>query len=217
MLATIGGIGATATLLIAASHNTGLTLSLDLGSAKSLWEIVTAGVFWATAFNWIFEKWLWRLSLLRVWLIKVPDLSGRWEGTSESGFFKEKERGEKIPISACIDHRFDRIIYTQKSITDSIGNAVDLSTDENGFYSLTVAYYNIPQPAADHAPGQLTDHSREHNGCSRMVLWRPPKERKATQKWTLKGSYWTDKLRSLDHEDRGTTGKLELHWKTKEC
>ena len=216
MLATVGGVGSTVALLIAAGHATGFTLSPDLKSAKSLWEIVTAGVFWATAFNWLFEKWLWRLNILREWLIKVPDLSGTWEGISESRFFKDQGGFQRIGMSAYIEHNFDRIIYTQIGESNSTALAADLSTDENGLWTLTVVYYNHPQPSAAAAAGTITVSAniREHYGCERMLLSRPPKSKAATPAWTLCGNYWTNKSRFLDHEDRGTTGLLELHWKS---
>ena len=216
MLAIIGGIGATVALLIAASRNNGFTLSLDPTGVKSLWEVVTAGVFWATIFNWLFEKWLWRLSILQGWLIKVPELSGDWEGTSESRFFKDKNGAfQSITVSAHIEHRFDRIIYTQKGLALSTALVADLSTDENGACTLTVVYYNHPQPAGINGSvsESLATNIREHYGCARMVLNRPPKERTAIQAWTLRGNYWTSKSRFLDHEDRGTTGVIELHRK----
>jgi len=219
MLATVGGIGATVALLIAASHTSsdhqGLALSLDYAGAKNLWEIATAGVFWAAIFNWLFETWIWRLSLLQGWLIKVPSLSGVWTGTSESRFFKDRNgKYQNIQIEANIDHRFDRIIYTLASLGTTTALAVDLSTDENGFCTLTVVYHNLPQTrrAAEGAPQDLADNVREHYGCARMTLSRPPKERKATRSWTLQGTYWTDKSRFQDYEDRGTTGMLDLRW-----
>ncbi len=216
MLATIGGIGAAIALLVAASHHGGLNLSFDVRTVKTLWAIVTAGVFWAVLFNWLFEKWIWRLNILQGWLVKLPDLSGDWEGISESRFFKD-ENGAflVIPMAAQIEHRFDRIIYTQKGLSDTFALAADLSTDENGVFTLTVVYYNPPAPGEGRngLSKVLTDNIREHFGCARMNLTRPRKERGATQAWALNGAYWTNKSRFLEREDRGTTGIIELHWK----
>src|ERR1700733_2428689 len=130
MLATVGGIGATVALLIAASHtsadHSGFVLSLDYTGATNLWKIVTAGVFWATIFNWLFETWIWRFSFLQGWLVKVPDLSGVWIGTSESRFFKDKDGNyQAINLEAKIDHRFEKIIYTQAGLSKSTALAVD--------------------------------------------------------------------------------------------
>jgi hypothetical protein len=219
MLATVGGIGATVALLIAASHtsgdNQGFALSLDYTGATKLWEIATAGVFWAAIFNWLFETWIWRLCFLQGWLVKVPDLSGVWTGTSESRFFKDKDGNyQTISIEASIDHRFDRIIYTQAGLGKNAALAVDLSTDENGFCTLTVVYHNLPQTrkAAADASEDLAENVREHYGCACLTLSRPPKQRTVSAQWALNGAYWTDKARSKQDEDRGTTGVLDLHW-----
>lgn len=219
MLATVGGVGATLALLIAASHTSnghqGLTLSLNYAGAKSVWEIATAGVFWAAIFNWLFETWIWRVGFLQGWLIKVPNLSGVWIGTSESRFFKDENgKYESIDIQAIIDHRFGRIIYTQTSLSITIALAADLSTNENGVCTLTVVYHNLPQTrtAAEDTSEELAENVREHFGCARMTLNRPPKQRKATKSWRLQGSYWTNKSRFHNSEDCGTTGVLDLRW-----
>ena len=218
MLATIGGIGAVVTLLVA-SHVTGrtfeLTIAPDFEGLKKLWVFATAGVFWAAIFNWLFEKWIWRISLLQGWLTKVPDLSGIWKGRSESRFFKDKN-GQycAIDLEATIDHRFDRIIYTQSAKSHTIALAADLSTDENGFCRLTVTYENLAQPTALRQGGvaECDANTRPHFGCALMTLHRLPKGNKKTAAWTLQGFYWTDKARVAGSDDRGTTGVMELHW-----
>jgi hypothetical protein len=227
MLATVGGIGATAALLIAASHTSadrnGFALSLSYVMAKKLWEIATAGVVWAGIFNWLFEKWIWRFSLLQGWLVKIPDLSGVWQGISESRYFKNRDGSfQAIPIEVTIDHRFDRIIYTQKNMhnakeggTTSKAVVVDLSTDENDVCTLAVIYRNLPRPRdiSNDAPESYSANTRPHDGCMLTTLDRPVKERNVTVQWTLSGEYWTNKSRCQDHQDPGTTGVLNLRWR----
>jgi len=232
MLAVVGGIGATVALLIAASHNSSahreFALSLNYTGAKIIWEIATAGVFCAAVFNCMFVIWIWRLSPLQGWLIKVPVLSGVWAGTCESGFFKDENgRYRKIEIEATIDHRFDQIIYRESDhrfdkivyrepgLSEATAFAVDFRADENGEFILTIIYHNVPQShdAAEYDPKAAGYNIRKHDGCARMTLARPPRQRQATSFWTLHGNYWTNKSRFEDHEDRGTTGLMELHWK----
>jgi hypothetical protein len=206
MLATTGGISAVIALLAAAHHNNGYNLSLDFSGIKSFWGIVTAGVLWAGIFNWLFEKWVWRFGFLQGWLIKVPDLSGIWVGVSESHYFKTNDGSfERIDIEVNIAHQFDRIVYTQQGDAKIVALTTDLSKDESGFCELTVVYYNPPQIAN-------SPNTREHYGCVRLRLYKPPKERTTSGSWQLKGEYWTSKSRFPDREDRGTTGIQELSW-----
>ena len=218
MLATVGGIGAIAAILVLAGQKGLPPLSLDERTVKLLWGLATAGVFWATVFNWLFEKWIWRLSILQGWLVKVPDLSGTWKGTSESRYFKNSNGAfQKIEISVRIDHRFDRIVYTQQGVTTSRAFVADLSVDGNGFYTLVVAYENPLQPnAMEHvaANAEFADNVRDHCGCARMILKRPPEQRAVTRNWELSGHYWTNKRRSPNSDDRGTWGVLELWWQS---
>jgi hypothetical protein len=145
----------------------------------------------------------------------VPDLSGVWIGTSESRFFKDKDGNyQAINLEAKIDHRFEKIIYTQAGLSKSTALAVDLRTDENGFWTLTVVYENLPQTkkSGEGASEELAENVSEHHGCAIMMLSRPHKERSISAQWTLNGAYWTDKLRPKHSGDRGTTGVLDLRW-----
>jgi hypothetical protein len=216
MLATVGGIGSTAAVLIAAGNTSGgFHLSPDFKGATKLWEIATAGVFWAVIFNWLFENYIWRLGFLQGWLVKVPDLSGVWTGTSESRIFKEKDgKYQTIPMEARIDHRFERIVYKQQGLGTSLAHTVDLSVDENGFWKLTIVYHNLAQTrkAAGDAPEELTENVREHDGCAIMTLNRPDNQRTISKEWKLSGPYWTNKSRSTQGGDLGTTGVMDLRW-----
>jgi hypothetical protein len=223
ILATIGGIGALVAFVLLARNSGGITLSASSAGAKTVWELATAGVFWATLANWFFEKWLWRLRWLQGWIVKIPDLTGIWEGSSESRHFKDKNASfQNMPISVEIDHRFDRIVYTQRGFGINRAFVADLSVDENGSYALVVVYLNTQQISGEAADPELAANAREHYGCARMVLERPLGQRTATRDWRLIGTYWTDKQRATldDHgnpnlNDKGTWGKLDIQWKSR--
>jgi len=63
-------------------------LTQDLSSidfSKALFHISTTIsiniIFWL-----VFIKWLWKLKLFYPWLVQVPNLSGKWEGTIKSNW-----------------------------------------------------------------------------------------------------------------------------------
>ena len=100
-------------------------------------------------------------------------------------------------------------------MTESIVLAADL-TDSKNRCELIVCYENYPQDVdlkKVKADPKLAENSRSHRGIHILTLSRPPGEKKASTEWTLAGPYWTDKERTLDSGDRGTTGKVQLMWK----
>jgi hypothetical protein len=179
--------------------------------------IVTAGGFPAAVLSWLFENYGWRYPIFQGWLVKVPDLSGVWEGTSISDVFKDEKTGrpQSIPMTATIDHRFDNIVYIQEGQTKSNVLAADLIVDAKGIWTLTVTYDNFEQGANIQRREQnpeLAVNSRPHKGTHMLTLSRPLNEKKASKNWKLDGAYWTNKERKEGTNDRGTTGTLHLEW-----
>jgi hypothetical protein len=218
VFSTIGGIGAAASLLWMAAHG-GIEFGVSLKTAKAIAGIVTAGGLPAAVLSWLFEKYGWRYAVFQGWLVKVPDLSGIWEGPSISNYFKDSETGrpQRVDLTATIDHRFDEIIYTQKALTESVVLAADLTVHSKNRCELIVCYENYEQEVdlkQIKVDPKYAENSRSHKGTHILTLSRPAGEKKASTKWTLAGPYWTDKERTKGSSDKGTTGKVNLTWKS---
>ena len=66
----------------------------------------------------------------------------------------------------------------------------------------------------------LDSNASPHDGCTRLLLTKPAKEKSASMNWKLEGNYWTNKDRKTmaadGRPDLGTIGTITLTWKKRE-
>ncbi|WP_231725884.1 hypothetical protein [Chthonomonas calidirosea] len=135
----------------------------------------------------VFEKWLWKIPLLRsIGIVKVPNLNGEWK---LQGWTKWSE-GQDYQGEAEIKQTWTRIsicIETEQSISRSI--TASLLVNEAEGITLRYEYCNDPK-----AKAPPTMHS--HRGTANLRL----------KDDCLEGEYYTGR-------DRQTVGKLTLRRK----
>lgn len=177
-------------------------------ATMSLWELAASGVAAVALFNLAFENWMWRWRMLQRWLVQFPDLTGVWEGTSESLTF-----GGHQSIVVWIDHRFNELMYEayiyhsdSPTILSSInsGRTAHLRRSHGDRVELYVTYENLstPQPAV---------HTHEHLGSCFLRMTLPERSGRSTPQ--LIGEYWTNKVRQAgDPSSMGTTGTIDVTW-----
>lgn len=164
-------------------------LTQDLSSinlSKALSHISTSIsiniIFWL-----IFIKWLWKLKLFYPWLVQVPDLSGKWEGTINSNWGSGKQ--DPIPMEIAIDQTFLNIqvrIITEESRSFSLGASFNIDKDR-GQQQLFYSYLNTPKPS-------VRDRSEIHYGSALLMFY-------GNDVNEMEGEYWTS---------RETTGEIHL-------
>jgi hypothetical protein len=93
----------------------------------------------------LFRRRLWRLQLFRKWgVVKVPDLSGRWDGQVATSF---DERTGKHPVHAEIQQDWTHVSVKVKSAYSRSHSVVgSILTDEETV--LDYEYINEPLPGA---------------------------------------------------------------------
>jgi predicted pore-forming effector associated with SMODS systems len=137
-----------------------------------------------------FDLWLWRLSLLRGWLVKRPFIAGTW-CTEVRSNWKDLATGEQIPPLAAfivIRQTFSSLtlcLITDESRSELAGAEVVRSAD--GTYRVFGVYTNEPRFA-------VRARSPMHYGGLELRVAGSPPER-------IEGHYWTD---------RNTAGELSL-------
>ncbi len=135
----------------------------------------------------MFIKWFWKWKIFYPWLVQIPNLSGKWEGTLKSNWNDCKL--EPIPIEMTITQSFLHIqikIKTGESRSHSIGSSFDID-EERGHQQLFYSYVNTPKAG-------VRGRSAIHYGTSLLNF-------EGFNVDTLEGEYWTS---------RETTGELEL-------
>ena len=139
-------------------------------------------------FIWIvFIKWFWKLKIFYPWLVRIPDLSGKWEGTTVSNWNNRSE--PPIPMEININQTFLDIrvkILTGESRSSSIAASFDIS-DELGQHQLFYSYLSVPNAS-------IRDRSVIHYGSAKLIFDGFHTEE-------MEGEYWTS---------RETTGEIYL-------
>ena len=96
--------------------------------------------------HWIFDRWVWRLSLLgKLSLINIPNLDGEWIGTVKSSY----DREAAYPVSVIIRQRWSKItvrLDTENSRSHSV--AATFRTVDLPFPELSYLYINEPKATA---------------------------------------------------------------------
>ena len=170
-----------------------------------LWKAAGTGIMFVGIYYFIFQKWLWRLRLLRPWLVKHPDLTGTWHAQFQGVTFKTRFRS-----IVCIDHRFTSLSLTSlrpASRTNSVATMV-VALPGNKLRLYVVYDSNVVVPL----DGEVASHGAEHSGCFRLDLGGEDGRR---EERVLQGIYWTDKPRGADRDDRGTWGRVSMRWQSR--
>ncbi len=141
--------------------------------------------------GYIFFKWLWKLPILRGWLVTTPNLQGTWHGFLKSDWIDpETKKGiAKIPILLVIDQDFNKIncsIMTKESSSHTLSSDI---LCVNGKLQFSYTYNNVPRNG-------VRERSEIHNGASLLQIIENPKRK-------LSGGYWTD---------RKTKGEIEVEF-----
>ena len=104
-----------------------------------------AGLF--SALYWAFDRWVWRVSLLRnSGIVPVPNLNGRWNGTAWSSYNPD---GEGYTVSLVIRQRWTRMAVTLETQTShSRSIAASLRSVDKPNPTLSYLYLNEPKVPA---------------------------------------------------------------------
>lgn len=141
----------------------------------------------------VFERWAWRLRLLRGWFVEKPDLNGTWQMTLVSTW-RNPETGEQVPekvaylvIRQSYAHLSLRLM-TDESASELVGSSIQRAEDR--VCRVTGIYRSEPRLA-------VRSRSPIHFGAIMLIVeGDPPK--------SLSGQYWTDRrsdgeFKSLGH------------------
>ncbi len=144
----------------------------------------------------IFTKYLWRLSILQGWLIKIPDLQGTWRGELKSEWVNaDTELGTNpIPVILVIRQTFSDIkctLMTAESISYSVTADIDKAYGGDDLY-LSYNYTN-------RSKATIRDRSPIHDGAVMLKIIKKPH-------LLLEGEYWTS---------RKTIGEISLRFEAK--
>jgi hypothetical protein len=180
------------TILLIASILWGLLLIIGGVAVDVFWlrylSIVSGGLLALIA---AFDRWLWRLPVLRGWFVKRPDISGTWQAKVISNWVDPKTGNNIQPISCymIIWQTYSSIslrLITSESASELIGSEIVLHQD--GMFRVVAIYKNEPKQMS-------RDHSSIHYGAMLLQCTGPIPN-------LVKGNYWTD---------RKTYGEIELY------
>ena len=138
----------------------------------------------------IFDRWLWRLSIFRGWLVKRPYINGTWQVELISNW-ADPNTGQQIPpikgyMSIWQTHSLLNMrLFTTESQSTLIGS--EIVSDKDDTFRIAAVYENEPKQMVR---GKSPIH---HGGLLLQCTGLSPT--------TINGSYWTD---------RGTRGDIEM-------
>ena len=143
----------------------------------------------------VFSKYLWKIKLLRDWLVPFPNLNGTWKGHINTTWDDPltKQRPESIPAILTIKQSFFNVSCVMRTAEMTSRSIVsDFVLDkENQVKRLFYSYDSNPIQT-------VKERSPQH--CGTVVF-----DIVENSKIVLKGEYWTG---------RKTTGDIELtFWK----
>jgi hypothetical protein len=150
---------------------------------------ITASFLSAVCF--VFDKWAWKWSLFKYWLVNQPNLHGTWKVLLKSDWVNPETKEQVAPIECIMTirqnySRFSARLFTRESSSYLVAHKIELQND--GVFQLFGTYQNTPDISLRGKRSEI------HYGALVLeVRGDPPK--------SLVGHYWTD---------RGTKGSLEL-------
>lgn len=125
----------------------------------------------------IFNKWLWKCSIFKGWLVDIPNIGGNWRGKLFYSFEGNKfDKEVNITIKQTYLETSVRI-QTNESWSDSV--SCDFVFDASGNNcQLIYNYYNEPLLS-------VRDRSQIHYGTAKFVI--------SDNCLLMSGYYWTDR------------------------
>ncbi len=142
-----------------------------------------------------FELWLWKLPVLRGWLVKRPVIEGTWRAELSSNW--QDAGGAAIPpVRGYVVIRQSLLnlslrLLTEESSSHLVGTEIVCTVD--GLYCVSGVYRNEPNY-------RERGHSPIHYGAVWLQVIQSPEQ-------MLQGHYWTD---------RNTAGEMRLTDRRKE-
>src|SRR6266568_5813824 len=152
------------------------------GPLKPAWlRFFSAAVVVATAVLGVWDRWLWRLSLVQR-IPRVPrDVRGTWRGTLTSLWTDPATQRRPEPKTVFLVVRQSDSELTVVLLTDESSSRSSLANlaDDGMGVTLAYMYLNRPHPRVEH-------RSRMHNGSVFLEITGRPATR-------IRGRYWTDR------------------------
>ena len=139
------------------------------------------GVFAATLLLTVWDRWLWRLPLLRHLDAVPPKISGTWRGTLESAWV-DPATGATPPsktVYLVVQQRYSFIAVVLRTDESLSHSTLARITTSDGIASLDYMYLGQPDIL-------IEDRSRMHHGATSLQISGSPCTR-------LRGRYWTDR------------------------
>lgn len=170
---------------------------VDQPSFVNYLNIVPTVVTLDVVLGFIFIKYLWRMKILRGWLVPFPDLNGSYKGTIQTTWEDDitNERPAPIPATLTIHQsllRISCVMRTTEMTSHSFIADFILDSDEQ-VNKLAYSYSSEPKQV-------VIERSPCHLGTTVFEIEEKPKIK-------LVGQYWTG---------RKTTGTIEMiFWKKK--
>jgi hypothetical protein len=168
-------VGVAAAVWAFALYVAGVPLSLDQLKPFSL--VVTAVLL---AFG-VFNKWLWKWSIFRGWLVNKPVFGGTWRMQLRSNYVDPSSGSVMSPITvfyAVRETLIDTSIRLFSAQSSSALGGVQIKPTEDGLFELHATYLGVPKV-------QFRDKNQIHFGAVALALYGTPVNR-------LAGHYWTD-------------------------
>lgn len=137
---------------------------------------------------WLFDHWLWRLKPLQGWLVKRPNLAGKWTVEIKSTWEDESGASPSRSGWITIKQTYSDITFVLET-PESVGSLVgsELISLPQGRFRFCGSYLNEPK-------AEFRKRSEIHYGTFLLAI-----EGAAHRPSSLVGSYWTD---------RKTTGSM---------
>lgn len=145
----------------------------------------------------VFDRWLWKWTLFRGWLVNQPNLKGTWQVKLVSNY-RDAITNEPIdPIDAAMVVRQTFSQLSMRLLTNESSSkliASNLIANSDGTFDIVGVYQNEPQILLRGARSEI------HFGALKLELHEAKAE-------SLEGHYWTD---------RETKGSITLSNRRKE-
>lgn len=145
----------------------------------------------------IFQKWLWKLSIFKNWLVPFQNLNGTWKGFIHTNWINPEtgKKPEPIPVILTIHQSFSKIscvMRTKEMVSHSYISDFIIEK-ESQINRLSYSYISNPNQT-------VRERSVVHNGTMLFDIIDSGVKK-------LSGQYWTE---------RQTTGQVKLEfWKKK--
>ena len=174
-----------------------LHLSAIVGITTALWAVmlviegITVNFSWLRPFSAVvgivllliiaFERWLWRIQLLRGWFVKRPILRGLWKIELRSEWKAAVTGNQPTALEAYLvvrqtySHLSLRLL-TEESSSETL--AADIVEAADGIFRVYAVYRNEPKP-------RFRDQSPIHYGALLIDC--------GDSLNLLSGDYWTDR------------------------